>query len=151
MLNFGNFLGWLFLANAWPMIFVRLIITFTILICVWSISTSQCQKYCNCSYKISCWVIFCCFSICRFTDWMWSMDSIEALEPFLVASTKLLWVIDYLLRTFILVMWHPLDDVPFAKWSWTCFEDFVFTPLAWLLVFSEQCPFDGTWDMWGEC
>ncbi len=134
----GICLGLFFLPNVWLMIFVRLVITFTILICVWLISTSQCWKYCNCFYKISCWVIFCYYSICRFTDWMQLMDSNKALEPFPVASTKLFWMVDSFMWTFILLMWHILDDVPFAKWSLACFEDFVSTPFAWLLVFNGK-------------
>jgi hypothetical protein len=98
------------------MIFVKPTIVFTILICVWLIFASQCWKCYRCLCKISCWVIFHCSSIYRFINWMSSMDSTKALEPFFVISTKLLWITIFSLLTHVLLMWCPLDGVLFAVW-----------------------------------
>jgi hypothetical protein len=43
-------------------------------------------KYSNCSYIISCWTIFCYFSLYKVITWMQSIKFIRAFKPFFITS-----------------------------------------------------------------
>jgi hypothetical protein len=85
MLNWGDW-SWICFANVWCMICVKLGMAFTILFWVEFISSFLCLKYSNCSYKISCWIIFCYFSLYKVITWMQSIKFIKAFKPFFITS-----------------------------------------------------------------
>jgi len=82
-------------ANASP------IIACTIPYCVRLISISLYLKYSN--YLSYAHAQF--FSICRFTSWIWLIDSTSATFPFWVASTIFLWAVDVFPFTLVFPTW----------------------------------------------